>query len=101
MYSDSFLFEKYRAFCENDRFAVIAGRISLRDEEAASVIAEAVFTPETYSPGSASYEYSGVGQTKTGIGADDEENMPVLSVTVDPKRLEAAISFIRFSNKRR
>ncbi len=95
------VFEKYRAFAENDRFAVIAGRISLRDEEAASVIAEAVFTPETYSPGSASYEYSGGGQTKTGIGADDEENMPVLSVTVDPKRLEAAISFIRFFNGRR
>ena len=92
-------YEKFRALAENDRFAVIAGRISLRDEDAASVIAEGLFAPETYSPGTAAVgSYNG----RQDNGRDrEDEDLPPLSVTVDPSRLSAAIAFIRFFEGKR
>nr|MCR5056437.1 DNA polymerase III subunit alpha [Clostridia bacterium] len=90
-------YEKFRGLVETEQFAVVAGRISLRDEEAASVIAEALFSPETYSPG----QQGGYNQYEKRQPGGNGENLPTLSVTVDPKRLNAAISFLRFFEGRR
>ncbi|MBQ7445300.1 MAG: DNA polymerase III subunit alpha [Clostridia bacterium] len=88
-------YEQSRGLAEIDKFAVVAGRISLRDEEAASVIAEALFAPDSYSPGSGRPAYSAQGGSG-GERYDGGEAREPLSVMVDPKRLNAAISFLRF-----
>ena len=94
-------YERFRMLADNDRFAVVCGRISLRDEEAASVIAEALFEPESYSPNSAANGSRGYAGDGSGNHQKSDAELPVLSVTVDPKRLGAAVSFLRFFEGRR
>ncbi len=104
-------FEKYRNMLEDDAIVVVTGRVSARDEKAASIIADEVFTPETYAPASSSRgfasdsgyrrEYNQKTQNRQGNAAAGQSaysnkfDVPLV-IRIDPQKIRAARSLAGF-----
>ena len=119
-------YEKYKDLLCNDNILVISGRVSTRDDQDASVICEDLYVPEDYEKtagrsqgggsGNGSGDSRGGGQNVSQRGgfhgngsanysdsaraSNYQPSRPVeaseIKLTVDPAKLDACISFIRF-----
>lgn len=96
---------------EDDAIVVVTGRVSARDEKAASIIADEVFTPETYVPASSSRGFSSdsgyrreynpktenrQGNASTGQSAYSNKFGDPVVIRINPQKIRAARSLAGF-----
>jgi DNA polymerase-3 subunit alpha len=102
-------FEKYRNMLDEDSIVVVTGRVSSRDENASSIVADEVFTPEAYVPSNGKtygsdfrYRQNTQGtaqrqQTGGNSSAAFSNNYDIpVEIPVDPQKIRAARSLAGF-----